>query len=91
MTVNISKPAINLREELARINSSEADKALVDGALTVKSAKVYGAVTSDSLRVEGDVVFTDDTGLTPKVTWDSAAETLTVDGVVTADGLVVGW
>jgi len=76
MTVKISKPSLNLREELAKINSSEADKALVDGALTVKSAKVYGAVTSDSLRVEGDVVFTDDLGLTPKVTWDSTAEDL---------------
>ena len=76
MTVNISKPSLNLREELAKINSSEADKALVDGALTVKSAKVYGAVTSDSLRVEGDVVFTDDTGLTPKFFWDASAESL---------------
>jgi len=85
MTVNISKPSLNLREELAKINSSEADKALVDGALTVKSAKVYGAVTSDSLRVEGDVVFTDDTGLTPKFFWDASAESLGI-GTATSYG-----
>jgi hypothetical protein len=92
MTIKVTKPAINLREKLNELNSSEADKAIKDGVLTVKSAKVYGEVESDTLNVKGNVTFTDDTGLTDKVTWDSVAEELTIDGkvLVRKDGTSVG-
>jgi len=82
MTIKVSKPSINLREKLNELNSSEADKAIKDGVLTVKSAKVYGEVESDTLNVKGNVTFTDDTGLTDKVIWDSGTEELTIGGNV---------
>jgi len=82
MTIKVTKPAINLREKLNELNSSEADKAIKDGVLTVKSAKVYGEVESDTLNVKGNVTFTDDTGLTDKVIWDSGTEELTIGGNV---------
>jgi len=36
----------------------------------------------------GDISFYEDTGTTPKFIWDSSAESLTVDGVVTVDRVI---
>ncbi len=39
--------------------------------------------------VTGDISFYEDTGTTPALTWDASAQSLNVDGPITADGLTV--
>ena len=59
---------------------------LTFGYDTFSGASPVKAVTFD---YGGDISFYEDTGTTPALTWDASAQSLNVDGPITADGLTV--
>jgi hypothetical protein len=55
-----------------------------DDSLEIQTA----ALQRVNISNDGDISFYEDTGSTPKFIWDSSAESLTVDGVVTVDRII---
>jgi len=85
MSVRISAPAKNLREELAKGTDNTLDKAVwgdltVNGNISSTGIDVTGTATADGLTVDGDAAF-QNAGVT-RMFWDASAESLTVSGAI---------
>ena len=75
---------------VSQINLSAGDDTTNkdNGQIFFRTASAGTTANRVQIAENGDISFYEDTGTTPKFIWDSSAESLTVDGVVTVDRVI---
>ena len=99
LTVDASDPFITLTDSDTGVDHEiDAQSGIGNLILNVdknsegsNSGLVVNVKGNQYMRVDdgGDISFYEDTGTTPALTWDASAQSLNVDGPITADGLTV--